>query len=355
MNHKDVILIAVIFFIGIILRLYSLGTTLPVFVDEAIYVRWAQVMKAEETLRFLPLSDGKQPLFMWLVIPSLKLFSDPLFAGRFISVLSGLGIMIEMGLVSWLLFRSKQVAIITFFLIASSPFLVFFDRKALVDSLLTFWGMGALVLGLLFVRNPRFDLSLLIGGALGGAWLTKTPGEFFFFLLPTVLLVAPKKSLADWKFLLKALSGFLVALIVGFGIYNILRLGPNFHLIGSRNLDYIYSLNEIISHPLTPLISNLEQVGWWLIILMTLPIVILGVIGAYRMLRRMPSKALLLFVWTIGPILIESIFGKVFTARYILFTVPAMLLFGAYGISRVSPTIWKSGLPGTACGRSPLT
>src|SRR3990167_2577293 len=132
MNHKDVILIAVIFFIGIILRLYSLGTTLPVFGDEAIYVRWAQVMKAEETLRFLPLSDGKQPLFMWLVIPSLKLFSDPLFAGRFISVLSGLGIMIEMGLVSWLLFRSKQVAIITFFLIASSPFLVFFDRKALV-------------------------------------------------------------------------------------------------------------------------------------------------------------------------------------------------------------------------------
>ena len=56
-------------------RLYQL-TLLPVFADEAIYIRWAQVMKAESTLRFLPLSDGKQPLFMWSVIPFFKLFSD---------------------------------------------------------------------------------------------------------------------------------------------------------------------------------------------------------------------------------------------------------------------------------------
>ena len=68
-------------------RLYHL-TILPVFADEAIYVRWAQVMRAEETLRFLPLSDGKQPLFMWLIIPFFKMFSEPLFAGRFVSVLA---------------------------------------------------------------------------------------------------------------------------------------------------------------------------------------------------------------------------------------------------------------------------
>src|SRR3972149_9189614 len=71
------------------LRAYNLNY-LPIFGDEAIYIRWAQVMRAEPTLRFLPLSDGKQPLFMWVVIPFLKLISDPVFAGRFVSVLSGL-------------------------------------------------------------------------------------------------------------------------------------------------------------------------------------------------------------------------------------------------------------------------
>ena len=70
-------------------RLINL-TNLPVFADEAIYIRWAQVMRSEPSLRFLPLSDGKQPLFMWLIIPALKIFSDPLFAGRMISLGSGL-------------------------------------------------------------------------------------------------------------------------------------------------------------------------------------------------------------------------------------------------------------------------
>ncbi|MBM3209681.1 hypothetical protein FJZ40_05350, partial [Candidatus Shapirobacteria bacterium] len=69
-------LILALFFL---FRLYDL-TIIPVFADEAIYIRWAQVMRAEPTLRFLPLFDGKQPLFMWLVIPFLKLISDPLVA-----------------------------------------------------------------------------------------------------------------------------------------------------------------------------------------------------------------------------------------------------------------------------------
>ena len=67
------------------LRLPNL-TLQPIFADEAIYIRWAQVMRAEPTLRFLSLSDGKTPLFMWAMIPFLKVFSDPLFAGRFLSV-----------------------------------------------------------------------------------------------------------------------------------------------------------------------------------------------------------------------------------------------------------------------------
>src|SRR3990167_7485247 len=87
------------------LRLSSL-TYVPVFVDEAIYIRLSQVMRAEPTLRFLPLSDGKQPLFMWLTIPLLKIFSDPLFAGRLTSVSSGMAILIGIFLLSYSLFKN---------------------------------------------------------------------------------------------------------------------------------------------------------------------------------------------------------------------------------------------------------
>jgi len=79
---KKTILFGVgIVFLALLLRLYRLDY-LPVFADEAIYIRWAQIMKSESTLRFLPLSDGKQPLYMWSVIPFLKLIGDPLIAGR---------------------------------------------------------------------------------------------------------------------------------------------------------------------------------------------------------------------------------------------------------------------------------
>lgn len=57
----------------IYLRLLKLDL-IPVFVDEAIYIRWAQVMKAETSLRFLPMSDGKPPLFMWILMPFLDFF-----------------------------------------------------------------------------------------------------------------------------------------------------------------------------------------------------------------------------------------------------------------------------------------
>ena len=86
------LLIVILYFF---LRLPNL-TLQPIFADEAIYIRWAQVMKSEPTLRFLPLTDGKAPLFMWIMMPMFKIFDsdligvdDPLFAGRFLSVLSG--------------------------------------------------------------------------------------------------------------------------------------------------------------------------------------------------------------------------------------------------------------------------
>src|SRR3989344_5504345 len=90
-------------FVALFLRLYKL-TLIPVFADEAIYIRWAQVMGAEPTLRFLPLSDGKQPLFMWILMFYVRRLSDPLFAGRILSVLSGLGTTIGIFAVSYILF-----------------------------------------------------------------------------------------------------------------------------------------------------------------------------------------------------------------------------------------------------------
>src|SRR5258706_13140854 len=84
-----------LFTIGIffLLRLTNI-MHLPIFTDEAIYTRWAQIAHQDANWRFISLTDGKQPLFVWLDMIIIPFVRDPLFAGRLFSVLSGLASMI---------------------------------------------------------------------------------------------------------------------------------------------------------------------------------------------------------------------------------------------------------------------
>ena len=187
-DWKSVIIFApFILLFAVFIRTYNL-TSIPVFADEAIYIRWAQVMQAEPTLRFLPLSDGKQPLFMWTVIPFLKLFTDPLVAGRMVSVATGIGSLVGIFILSYILFKNKAVSLAASLIYAISPFTVFFDRMALVDSMLTFFGLWTIIFALLTAKFERLDTAMLTGFALGGAALTKSPSLFFALLIPSTIL-----------------------------------------------------------------------------------------------------------------------------------------------------------------------
>jgi 4-amino-4-deoxy-L-arabinose transferase-like glycosyltransferase len=310
-----------------LLRLLSL-TLLPVFADEAIYIRWSQVMRAEATLRFLPLSDGKQPLFMWVTIPLLKIFMDPLWAGRFLSVLSGLGSLIGIFFLSWGLFKKKWVSLSASCLYAILPFFVFFDRLALVDSMLLMFGVWLAYLSVLLVRRPRLDLGLIMGLVLAGALITKSPAIFFALMIPASLILG--KSL---KKNILSLSGlWLLIWALGFGFYNfLLRLGPGFQMIALRNKDYLFTFREILTHPLDPLKPHLVDLFSWLPNLFTLPVCLLVLLGLFWGLRKKLKETVFLLVWFIVPLFPQMLMAKVFTPRYILFTLWPLVILAAFG------------------------
>ena len=319
---------AAVLMLGLILRLYHL-TLLPVFVDEAIYIRWAQVMRAESTLRFLPLSDGKQPLYMWLVIPFLKFVSDPLFAGRIVSVLSGMGTLVAIFLLSYQLFKSEKAALISSLLYAVSPYAVFFDRMALADSLLSMFGVWILLLGTYAVRKLRLDFAMLTGFALGGALLTKSPALFFAILFPSVWLLSksPKGKKNITIHLIKLIFLSFIAYIIGYGLYNILRLGPNFHMIGLRNQDYIFPVSHLWTNFKDPFVSHLKESFGWIWAMgpsLALPMAVMGIL--YGLIKRRFKETLVLSGWFLFPILVQSEFAKVFTARYIFFSLPYLFV-----------------------------
>lgn len=339
-NSKFIFSGLLLIFLFFLLRIFNL-TLLPVFADEAIYIRWAQVMKAEPTLRFLPLSDGKQPFFMWVLMGLLRFIKDPLFAGRFLSVLSGLGSLVGLYLLSFSLFKNKSQAFFSALFYVILPVFVFFDRMALVDSMLLMFAVWVFYFGFLFVKLMRLDLAMITGILLGLSLLTKSPAIFFVFLLPLTLIFHPLKikiSLKKNKKLihfLKSFSMWGVIYAFGFAMFNILRLGPNFHMIGLRNKDYVFSFSEILSHPLDPLKPHISDLASWFPNLLTWPVLILSVFGFLLMVldKKHIKKALWLFALFFIPLFAEALMAKVFTPRYILFTLWPLLIFAGFSAS----------------------
>ncbi|PIT89104.1 MAG: hypothetical protein COU27_02080, partial [Candidatus Levybacteria bacterium CG10_big_fil_rev_8_21_14_0_10_36_7] len=257
--RKELFLLFAIFLLAAGLRIVRiLVYQQPVFADEAIYVRWSQIMQNEATLRFLPLSDGKQPLFMWSIIPFLKFISDPLIAGRILSVVTGMGTLLGVFVLTWVLFSSKKASLFAAFLYSISPFAVFFDSLALVDSMLSMFGVWIFTFSVLTVKHLRLDFAMITGMLLGGALLTKSPSIFFALLVPAslIFLKMPNGKGAKIDLIMRLLFLFLAIYVLAFGIYNILRLGPNFHMVGARNQDYIFPISHIWENPKDPFIFH---------------------------------------------------------------------------------------------------
>lgn len=290
-------------------------TSLPVFGDEAIYIRWSQIIKSVDTLRFIPQTDGKQPLFMWATALNLSFF-EPLVAGRLISVFAGAGIVVILFLIS----NSFLPSIIYTLL----PFVFFFDRLATADTLLSFFGILSFYLALCLAKKPRLDLSMLLGVVLGFAWLTKSPAIYFVVLSLLTFVIYNPKNIK--KLYLPIFSAF-----IAFCFYNILRLGPAFAQIALRNSDYIWPLSVILKHPFDPLIPHLKDVLHLYSYYISIPLLLSPLLYfVFKNSIKFNKSILLYFSWFILPLIASSAMAKVFTARYILFVVPYLVLLLAH-------------------------
>lgn len=351
LNLAIFLLIAALFFL---LRIPNL-TLQPIFADEAIYIRWAQIMKAEPTLRFLPLSDGKTPLFMWAMAPLFKVFDDPLYAGRFLSVMAGFATFIGALFLGWKFFNLR-IGLWSALLIAVMPFMVFFDRMALVDSMLAAFSLWSLILALLVIRYQRIDLAMGLGYSLGGALLTKTPAMFNLLVLPFTILAANSTVAGKERRFLKIIGLWVIAIGISLLMYNALRLGPGFDKLSARNQDYIFSPLELVDRPLDPFLPHFNDVKEFFVKLIGTVGSALIVFGIVLAVVKGNRIALVILFWSLVPLFIEMAFLKTFTARYILFSIPPLLCLSGWMIgetekwvvgkvkNKVLPTLFILGI-----------
>lgn len=268
-------IVAVVLLVGLYLttRLWRL-TYLPVFADEAIYLRWSQLIISDpKQYLFFSMNDGKTPLQIWLNVPFLLLFSDPLWAGRLVTVLVGLG---QMAVVAALVKNfggGRRTAILGAGLVLILPGWFLHGRLALLDALMTLW----LSLSLLFIKKTVDQLSWtglkknwrrilclagLAGVFFGAALWTKFAALIF---LPVMLFIgivlSPEKKCrigaVDWwkeNFLVVAAMGLAGA--VGGIIFLSLKFTPVFSQIFARGGDFLYPSSVLLSSEIWSIVAR---------------------------------------------------------------------------------------------------
>jgi len=316
------LLLTLVYFVT---RLVNL-TVLPIFTDEAIYIRWSQIGGQDAAWRFISLTDGKQPLFTWMVMASLRVFQDPLFAGRFVSVVAGVVSIIGLYFLAKEIFRKKTVGVFAGLLYLISPFALMYDRLALYDAWVAAFSIWNLYFAILLVRKIRLDIALVLAWTLGLGMLNKTSAFFSLYLLPTTLILFDWKDRTWKRKLLYWFAYVCIAGILSQVIYSILRLSPFFYIISQKDALFVYPFREWIHHPFTFLQGNWRGLFNWLYGYMTWPILI-AAYASFVLTGKKFWEKLLLFGWWLGPFLALALFGRVLYPRFILFmTMPLFIL-----------------------------
>jgi len=315
-------------------RLYNL-TVLPIFTDEAIYIRWSQIGSRDAAWRFISLVDGKQPLYTWIAMVFMRFIEDPVLAGRLVSVFAGLGSFIGMFILGREVFKSTRIGIIASMLYLISPFTLVYDRMALYDSLTAMVSIWSLYLAILLVRRVRLDVALIFGMVLGLGMLNKTSGFLSLYMVPaTVVLFDFQRKdrlqrLGRWVILVG------VGAFVAYAMYSILRLSPLFNMVGQKDAVFIYPFGEWTRHPTEFFMGNIQGLFDWLIGYLTWPVWIAVLLPAFTFWKH-PREKLLLYGWWLAPFIALALFGRVLYPRFILFMTMPLLVLASLTINSIA-------------------
>ncbi|KKQ96809.1 MAG: hypothetical protein UT20_C0002G0003 [Candidatus Levybacteria bacterium GW2011_GWA1_39_11] len=304
------------------------------FTDEAIYTRWSQIARFDANWRFISLTDGKQPSFVWLNMTIMRVVSDPLLSGRLVSVASGFFAIIGIYLLAQEIFKNHRAGLIAAILYIIYPFALVYDRMALYDSLLAAGMIWALYLQILLIRHKRLDIALILGMVLGFGVLTKSSAFFAIYLIPFSFILSNFRNekireIAKWVGLC------LISVLMAYGFYSMLRLSPFFHIIGEKNSIFVYPFNEWFKHPFEFFLGNFNGLIDWFISYSTIPMFLLIFISFFLGGNKFLKEKLLLLIWFVLPLAALALFGKVLYPRFILFMTMPLLVLSAFSLNYI--------------------
>ncbi|PWU24048.1 hypothetical protein C5B42_00830 [Candidatus Cerribacteria bacterium 'Amazon FNV 2010 28 9'] len=305
-------------------------TKLPVFADEAIYIRWAQLIQDDAPRYFFfSMADGKPPLFIWFLSLILYPFQDPLFAGRLLAVFIGFVQVLVVGRIVALFTKKKSIPLIGMILCTFLPFWFFYDRMALMDGLLTLLLSLAFLFSLRLVRSPaqrkgnlqftiyNFQVWDILGLAFsfGGALMTKTPALFAIPIIAIVPFLFYEKKF-DRKKTIRAIVPIGIGGFVGCLVFLTLRISPLFGALFARSSDFTFSIHDVIGGEWKYILfTSTWKNLWWIVYYLSPPSILLLIVGLCSKQRKNIVSLLVCAFLFFVPL---TVLGRVLYPRYFL-------------------------------------
>lgn len=329
-------LLIIVYFVT---RLWNL-LSLPIFLDEAIYIHWAQQVTLRPPSWFISLSDGKQPLFIIAIALIMRIVEDPLLAGRLVSVISGFFSMIGLFLLGKYLFNSTRVGIFSGLLYVVYPLALVHDRLALYDTMVGTWFVWSIYFAIRLLLTNRLKEALLLSFAIGGGLLTKSSNVIVLYLYPLFFLLVSNTKRKGNRFV-KWIGFSLVAIVLGYLYSMPLRFSHNYHWIDEKNYIFIYHLNELGPYnAFAQWVPHLIQFVSWLFMVMTFPILLLVV--ATFLIQAKRREKIFLVLWFVIPVIVFALFTRILNIRYILYVSLVLLPLAAAMLDSIWIRIQKN-------------
>jgi 4-amino-4-deoxy-L-arabinose transferase-like glycosyltransferase len=346
---------------------------MPIFCDESIYLRYAQLIhRAPLSNAFVSLVDPKPPLHYWLLASFFGVASDPLLPARLLSVVAGAASLLLLFPLSRELSALRRggagddggtgvLAGSACLLFLTSPFLAFYQRMALAESLLLLETLLVAWLGLRWASHARTRTlaslaakdALPLGIALGAALLTKQNYSYTLLALPVVAAMARSAGAADGSQRRRLFLSYLLALAVAlllFAPYLLASPGPGLRdrvffrashggfgglsllaRLTWDNVRYVFVPMEMKDvFPVRFEGFRAPADAGWLWIYLTPPVYLLGLAGFAALAARREARLLAFLAgWSLLMLLPFVPFATMSVSRYALPAAPPFLLAGA--------------------------
>ena len=294
-------------------RLCKIGTLFPIMVDEAIYLRWAEIIKHQHQW-FIALLDGKQPLCSWLYLPLLTIDGvDPFLAARVISLLAGVAATLFLFLIAENL-AGATAGLIAAALYAVAPYAVFYAHLAYNETLLDLLSTAAVFSALLSFRSiePSAWRAASAGLWLGAGFLCKT--TFLpFFAFPALICLVFSRS--RWHLLIVT---YVVAAVVPAVLYLSIPKAPlaaSSHFF-MHQLHYFIDRKTLLGAPFEEARRNLPVALGYLDVYLTPPVVVAAVATWFYLVKERLTLPALMLPFTALILAVEIVVLTYFPSRY---------------------------------------